>query len=604
MQALILAAGLGSRLKSKTKLMVKSMIEVNEESLIERTLKQLDRLSLKQIIIVDGYLKDVFEEYVTKLNIKTPIVFISNDDYDVTNNIYSLYLAKEEFLKDDTLLIESDLIFNDTLLKKVLESDYDTIAAVSKFEPWMDGTVIEKDSENNILSFIGKDEFDFKKVTDYYKTVNMYKFSKRFINDFYIPYLEAQLKVLGKNEYYETVLKTINFIEKGNIKALDIKDEVWYEVDDLQDLDIAESLFAKDKYDKLNKIEGRYGGYWRYPKLLDFCYLVNPFYPPKKMMDEFSMSLPRLVRDYPSGLKVNTSLVAKYYDILEDNIIVGNGAAELIKALLEVNTGKIGVISPTFEEYPNRLSQGQVIKMHVNNPTFSYTAKDIIEYFTNYTISSLVLINPDNPSGNYLTKDEVVMLLDWGSKNNIQIILDESFNDFVDIEEVPSFISQNDLDSYPNLVIIKSISKSFGVPGVRLGFLCSSDKNLIKILKEKVSIWNINSFGEFFLQIFEKYKKNYQLGLEKFYTTRHNFYEELSTVPFLSIIPSQSNYFMVKLEKGSARELAADLLEKNIFIKDLTKKDGIQGRGEYLRLAVRTDEENHVLVLALKEYLL
>lgn len=603
MQAVILAAGKGSRLKGKTENQVKCMVEVNGESMISRLLHQLEKLNLNKIIIVDGYLNTVLENYIDSLDIKIPIEFIFNKDYNTTNNIFSVFLAKSQMSEDETLLIESDLIFNDTLLQKVMECSNPNIATVSRFETWMDGTVITKDATDNILSFVGKERMDFLKSNQYFKTVNVYKFSKEFSKKIYFPYLDAQIQAFGKNEYYETVLKTISLLDSSLLKALDIGDEVWYEIDDVQDLDIAESLFSKDKFSKLAQLESRFGGYWRYPKLIDFCYLVNPFFPPERMISEFQGNAKRLIVDYPSGLKVNSSLVAKYYDIPDDEIIIGNGAAELIKALLETVTGKLGVIAPTFEEYPNRLSKSRVVKMYTEAPSFSYDAQSIIDFFSGKEISYLVLINPDNPSGNYLSKNDIEKILIWAKSVNVKIILDESFNDFVNIEKLPSFINKEALQNHSNLIIIKSISKSFGVPGVRLGFLCTSDKKIISELKKNVSIWNINSFGEFFLQIFEKYRKDYSLALDGFYTARETYRKSLTEIPNIVVVPSQSNYFMIELLTGNARELTANLLENNIFVKDLSKKDGISGNGEYLRVAVKTPEENQLLVDSLSKYL-
>lgn len=120
MQALILAAGMGKRLKELTRDSAKCMVKVNQKTLIERMLYQLDRLKLREIVIVVGYKADRLISYINSLDIQTPITFVTNDIYYKTNNIYSLYLARDYLLKDDTLLLESDLIFSDTLLKKIL----------------------------------------------------------------------------------------------------------------------------------------------------------------------------------------------------------------------------------------------------------------------------------------------------------------------------------------------------------------------------------------------------------------------------------------------------------------------------------------------------
>ena len=253
---------------------------------------------------------------------------------------------------EDTLLLESDLIFEDSVLDVILDNPFPNLALVAKYESWMDGTVVTIDEGCNIKNFLDKNHFRFEEINRYYKTVNIYKFSKSFSNTHYVPFLKAYCKALGNNEYYEQVLKVITLLDKPEIKALPLTNEMWYEIDDIQDLDIAESIFTQSDEDKLTKIQKRYGGYWRYPNLIDFCYLVNPFYPPTKLIDEIKANFERLICEYPSGQDVNNLLAAKYFDIDEKHIVVGNGAAELIKTLMEYFDGNIGITLPTFENIP------------------------------------------------------------------------------------------------------------------------------------------------------------------------------------------------------------------------------------------------------------
>lgn len=603
MQGLILAAGLGSRMKELTKNSTKSMVEVNGRSLIERMLAQLDLLNLNRIVVVDGYQNEVMENYIDSLDIKTPIEYVTNKDYDKTNNIFSVYLARDYFFEDDTIMIESDLIFADEVLDRVAKSEFENLAVVSKFESWMDGTVVKFDKNKNIIDFIDKKAFDFEQTDSYYKTVNIYKFSKSFSKNVYFPFLEAQMHAFGKNEYYETILQTISQLDSTIIKALDIADIPWYEIDDAQDLDVASSLFNTTPEKKFDALSNRYGGYWRYPKIIDFCYLVNPFYPPQRMLSEIKSNLSRLVIDYPSGIEVNSSLVAKYYNLPANRVIVGNGAAELIKSLMGYLDGRFGIIAPTFEEYPNRLEPERIDKYYPVNESFEYSANDIISFYDQRDIQHLVLINPDNPTGNYIPKKDILELLKWAKQKQITLILDESFGDFVNDEKEASLLERNIIAEYSNLIIVKSISKSFGVPGVRLGFLVSSMSEVIEFMKKDVSIWNINSFGEFFLQIFEKYKKDYKVALELFYEVRNEMYQELASISNLTVISSQANYFTCKLEGNiSSRELAVKLLDEHkILIKDLSKKDGFNNEN-YIRVAVKKSEENRVLLNALKSY--
>ena len=273
--------------------------------------------------------------------------------------------------EQDTLLLESDLIYEDAILQAAVECTDDNVALISKYETWMDGTMVRIDDDRNIVNFIPKAAFKYSDTDSYYKTVNIYKFSKDFIVNHYLPFLDAYIKVLGENEYYEQVLRVITLIDKCGMKALPITGLNWYEIDDVQDLRIAETIFANPE-ERLKKIQHSFGGYWRYPKLLDFCYLVNPYFPRQRMIDEMKANFETLLREYPSGMGVNSLLAGKYFGIKQKYVVVGNGAAELIKSLIENHEGKIGVTYPTFEEYPNRHDERDIVKFHPNNQDFSY----------------------------------------------------------------------------------------------------------------------------------------------------------------------------------------------------------------------------------------
>ena len=602
MQAIILAAGMGKRLKELTSNATKCMVEVNGEMMIHKTLMHLEKLNLNKILLVVGYEGQQLMDYVNSLGLKTPVEYVVNDVYDKTNNIYSLYLAKEYLLQDDTLLLESDLVYEEAVIRKLVDTPYPSLVLVDKFESWMDGTCITVDEDDNITSFVSKREFDFTKTDEYYKTVNLYKFSKNFSEKYYVPFLEAYCNAMGLNEYYEQVLKVITFLGDLEIKAVKLNGEKWYEIDDVQDLDIAESLLA-GKEEKLEKMQKRFGGYWRYPKLIDFCYLVNPYFPNKKLVSEMQTNFQRLLGEYPSGMGVNSLIAAKIFGLHASQMIVGNGAAELIKSLMERFTGRLGMAFPTFQEYPNRKAQKDVVPYFVTNDEFRYTAKDLMDFYEDKDIEVLTLINPDNPSGNYIRREDVLKLSKWCEKKNIRFVVDESFVDFVDEEEMTTLLDAEILKANPNLIVVKSISKSYGVPGLRLGVLASSDEELIAEMKKDVAIWNINSFAEFYLQIYEKYAKDYAKAIEKFKQTRAAYIKDLQALSGLRVLPTQANYVLCEVTSGvTSRKLAEDLLEENILIKDLSTKKGFDGKN-YIRLAVRDEKDNAILVEALKRYL-
>lgn len=602
MQAVILAAGMGKRLKELTKDNTKCMVQVNGVTLIDRLLTQLSRLDLKRVIIVVGYKGDnlvehIGDRYAGKLNIE----FVENPIYDKTNNIYSLALTKDKLVEDDTILIESDLILDDRMFSLILDDPYPNLALVAKYQTWMDGTMVRIDEDNNVVNFVPKKAFKYSDVEYYYKTVNLYKFSKDFLQHKYVPFLDAYCEALGNNEYYEQVLRVICMLDNSDLKALPITNEKWYEIDDIQDLDIAEALFASDEQ-HLSLYMKRFGGYWRFPTMLDYCYLVNPFFPSARLRDEMRANFDTLLTEYPSGMYVNSLLAGKCFGVNQEYIVPGNGAAELIKSLMETLKGRMGVVCPTFEEYPNRRTDDTLEIFVPQTDDFHYTADDLTDYFSKHEVDALLLVNPDNPSGNYISFNDVLKLALWCDERNITLVVDESFVDFSYEFPGNTLLTNSVLEKYPSLIVVKSISKSYGVPGLRLGVLASSDKGLIAALKKDVSIWNINSFAEFFLQIYGKYDSDYKKSAERFRQERERFRKDLETISFIRVFDSQANYFLCEVKPPyDSHQLAVRLLnDYNILIKDCSTKKAFEGRN-CIRIAVRGKSDNICFINALRE---
>ena len=604
MQAILLAAGMGKRLGEHTKDNTKCMVEVNGVRLIDRVITNLATLGLSRLVIVIGYEGRKLADYIgSRYDDVLAIEYIENPIYDKTNNIYSLALAKDALCSDDTILLESDLIYDADMLQLLVGCPDPNVALVAKYEPWMDGTMVQIDERRNIVNFVPKSAFDYSQTESYYKTVNIYKFSKEFSQKCYVPFLEAYCKVMGNNEYYEQVLSVIAHVSGSMLKALPISDERWYEIDDIQDLDIASCLFSADA-DRLQQYHSRYGGFWRFPDMLDYCYLVNPYFPSSRMIDEMKSNFDTLLRNYPSGMSVNSLLAAKMFGVRQEYIVAGNGAAELIKSLMNAITGKIGVVFPTFEEYSNRKAPSSLIVYQPDNHDFAYSAADLMEYFDRKDISALLVINPDNPSGNFIPASQLLQLCQWAKSRRVRIIIDESFVDFTDGSESNSLLRDTLLAAYDNLVVVKSISKSYGVPGLRLGVVASSDHALIDSLKRDVAIWNINSLAEYYMQIYSKYSADYSCACRQFVAERERFFRKLQQIPFLRVIPSQANYFLAEvLPPYSSAALSHILLSRhNILIKDCSAKKGFSV-GSYIRLAIRNTADNDKLLSALNTLL-
>ncbi len=591
---------MGRRLGEHTKENTKCMVKVNGVRLIDRMLSQLAVFSVERVVIVVGYKGRELREYIDeRYSDRLRIEYVCNPVYDTTNNIYSLFLAKEHLQRGDTLLLESDLIYEDSILELAINSLHPNVALVSAYQPWMDGTMVRIDADGNITAFIPKADFKYSEVSTYYKTVNIYRFSERFSREVYVPFLEAYCSALGRNEYYEQVLSMIIHLNRKEIKALPVGDLGWYEIDDVQDLDIAEAIFAPDE-EKLSRYTQRGGGYWRFETLLDFSNPVNPFFPTVRLREELRASFDPLVTTYPSGMGVHALLAGKYFGVRAEYTVLGNGVAELLAALMRTISGRLGVVCPTLEEYANRCKPEQLEVFVPQNVDFMYTAKDLMVYFEGRNLGTLLLINPDNPSGNFISLADVVELLGWCRARGIRLVLDESFVDFSEGFQGNSLLSDAMLVGYPNLCVVKSISKSYGVPGLRLGVLASSDRGLVDAIMAEASMWNINSFAEYYMQIFGKYTSDYVDACARLVVERERFRGLLNGIPFLRVIPSQANYFLCEVFGAyTSRGLTEVLLGRSsILVEDCSTKRGFEGRS-YIRIAVRSVEDNDRLVQVL-----
>lgn len=578
------------------------MVEIDGVPIIERMLNQLDNSIISRIILITGNDKDSLIKFSKGLDLKTELVILENHYYKKSKSIFSVFLAKEYLTMDDTVILNSQLILEDNLLKSILKTEGGCVVSVDTNKNWMTGKPIFIDENARVLSVEQESQMDSTLQLNSYRMVGICKFDMTFAKKYFVPVLESVINVLGNSLDYSAPLNMIAMSEDVEIRALHIGNAHWREINNIEDINQATILFSKDKKSVADKMLGSWGGYWRYPEYLDYFYLVTPYYPPCELVEELQSNFKVLLEQYPSGMRVNAELAASAFGITPENIIVGNGAAELIKSMMGFIKGKTGFVRPTFDEYPNRYTEIETINYLVESEDFSYSASDLIEYFDKTNISNLVLVNPDNPSGNYIPKGDMMRLISWAGDKGIKVIIDESFVDFSD-EIDSSLIDQETLSRYPNLYVIKSISKSYGVPGLRLGVLASGDKKLISWMKTDVSIWNINSFAEFYMQICGKYRGSYVKSLEKFRKERNRFVSKLQELGCIRVIPSQANYLMVELlDDLDAEELKQRmLLEQKVFVKTLSKK--IKGKKQYLRIAIRNEADNDMFVQKLTETL-
>jgi histidinol-phosphate/aromatic aminotransferase/cobyric acid decarboxylase-like protein len=371
----------------------------------------------------------------------------------------------------------------------------------------------------------------------------------------------------------------------------------WYEIDDQNDLDKTEYLFSTAAQ-KMEKIDSIYGGYWRYD-FIDFNYLYNLYFPTDRVYNELKNALPRLVANYPSGSMQLRKLLSRWFDVPCEHFAIGNGASELIRLINRLFVKKMTIPVPGFNEYENTLRSEQINYFFLAENDFRLDPDQFVRSVKDSASNSALIINPNNPTSIYEKKDQMLYVLKELKDLDI-IIVDESFSNFVDLEDNPSL--QDNYRDYNNLLLVKSLSKEYGIPGLRLGYVLSSSQKRVEKLCNELPIWNINSFAEYFLEIFIKYQDEFIASCEKIIADRRYLLEELSTIPYLKSYPAQANYIFAKItDDRESSDLKNEIFRRSkVLIKDCSNKPGLEEK-KYIRVAVRKKEDNRIFINALRE---
>ena len=597
MKAIILAAGMGKRLLPLTKDRPKPMVELLGRTLLEKTMDALVRKKVSEIIIVVGYCKDKIISAFGDSYKTVKITYVHNDDYYKTNNVYSLKLGLEK-VHDDLILCEGDVVFEPEILDAIDEDAAKNLAFVSRYRSYMSGTVIKYDeSTKRITELITKasqgKSFDY---SDAYKTINIYYLTAKFLKEKFKPVLELYLSSEGTSAYYELLLGVLLYMNKQDLYAYDVEDIKWFEIDDINDLEMAETVFSDNKLGSIDKL---HGGYWRYD-FLDFSYIYNAYFPSKIFYSKLSYDLPMLIGNYPSGQEKICKLLSTWHTedtFNPDNLIVGNGASELIRIINKTIVEKITIPIPTFNEYENKLPEDMINYFKLPaGAGFRLIREDFVKSVKDSKSNVALIINPNNPTGVAVDRQDLIWILE--QLKGVFVIVDESFIDFTG--ERDKYSVQDLIDKYTSLVIIRSLSKEFGIAGLRLGYLLTENKPVKDKIKEYLPIWNINSIAEYFIEHFCDYKDSYDESMKNMIDSRDGLYRDLKSISYLEVLPSSAIFFLCKV-KGSAKELKQKLFDKfNILIKDCSNKKLLENEN-YVRISVKTKEYNKKLIEALKQ---
>ena len=354
----------------------------------------------------------------------------------------------------------------------------------------------------------------------------------------------------------------------------------------------------KTQAEKYEYISKQHGGYYRH-NFTDHAYLYNLYFPPKAVFTHLKDNIENLVLNYPMAQDALAELVGKIIDQPTDRLVVGNGAAEIIKILSGHLAKKIIIPVPSFNEYANAAPKGHVVEFPLEFPSFQLDIDKFAAAAIEAKADMAVVVTPNNPTSLLVPKADLIRLAQKLESHNCMLIIDESFLDFADNKEQISL--EQDIDKYPNMAILKSMSKAYGICGLRIGYMLTANLEFATAVRNGIHIWNINGFAEEFLRILPQYKQEFEDSCELVKTDRDIFYKKLSDIKGMTVFKPDANYIFCRLPDDalSGPEVTKRLfIEHNIYIKDSVGKTQPDA-DRYIRIASRTQKENNTLIDAL-----
>lgn len=358
-------------------------------------------------------------------------------------------------------------------------------------------------------------------------------------------------------------------------------------------------LDLESQRQKYEFIAGQHGGYWRHD-FVDHAYLYNLYFPPDALLTHFGSRLRELVLNYPVAQDVLASLVGTLIGQPSQRIVVGNGASELIKVISCNLSGRLIVPVPSFNEYVNAVPTGQAIEFPLKPSTFELDVDQFAAHATRCKAEVAVVVTPNNPTSLVVPRTDLLRLAKSLAGHDCKLIVDESFIDFTPHRE--ELTLERDIEHHPNLAIIKSMSKAYGICGLRIGYLLTANSELAETTRGGIPIWNINGFAEAFLRQVPNYRVEFSESCRQVAADRDALYRQLCTVSGMTVYRPTANFIFCRLpdKAASSPDVTRRLfIEHNIYVKHCQGKTLPDG-DRYLRIASRTQHENTKLVESLK----
>jgi threonine-phosphate decarboxylase len=330
-------------------------------------------------------------------------------------------------------------------------------------------------------------------------------------------------------------------------------------------------------------------------RLLDFSASINPLGPSPKALRAARLALSR-VGHYPDPECVRLrETLAKRFQLPSSQFLIGNGSSELIHLLPAVLAVRYAlIVGPTFSEYERAINayDGRVLRVQAQRSDgYRPPVHEVVATLGRKTgIDAVFLCNPNSPTGRTLTRDEMREILSRAGRRT-PVIVDETFVDYC---EGQSMLPQ--LDEHPNLIVLRSLTKFYALPGLRIGYVAASEK-IIRRIGRKQAPWSVNTLAQEAAIAALGDRAHARRALAFMEQERPRFAEMFCGFEELVLYPSEANYFLVELHSISAPALCAVLRRCGILIRDCSTVPGLSK--QTIRLAIRTTGQNRRLVAAL-----
>lgn len=595
---MILAAGIGRRMRPLTATTHKGLLEVAGVSLLSGLVAQLLRVGAREVVVVTGHCAAEVEAHLRAAHKDVVFSFVHNERFHETNNIFSLALAFEHLVRaddgthDPILVVEADLVVEPAVFDRLMAAPHPNVALVDRFHSGLDGTVVSISDDLITAVFPSHRQhagFDF---SDKYKTLNIYRFAHDFVVGPLHRLVSYYARSIDANCFYEIIIGVLIALQREPIHAVVLQGERWAELDD--PLDLAAARFVFEPASRAAILGQSHGGWWSHD-VKDHAYLRNLYFPTGAMLSELRHQLPALVHNYGSAQRALREKLSWALLVDDAPLRVWNGASEAFPVLARHAGGRrVFVPTPTFGEYPRAFPDAHG---YVDVPGVGV---DVDALAARLRPGDLVaLVTPNNPTGSVVPAAQVYALA--RAHPDVEFVVDESFIDFCDDPGVLPLLAREGAGAPQNVIVLKSLSKCWGMPGLRLGFTFATSAAWNARVDRELPIWNVNSIAERVIELVLKNRDALAASFVQSIADRAQLARLLSAVPGVDVVEGGGNFVLARLASAAraARVVQRLLAEHALYVKDASAKLG----GGALRIAVRTPAENATLVERLAETL-